>query len=538
MNQCGITCTIALVLARKCGVRDGEIDGAVRLSADFLRWYVDLGSIPYGDHSPWLKDHEGNGKCSQAAVLFDLLGEPKAARFFSQMALASSYGIVREIGHTGHYFSQVWGGPGAACAGPEALAAFTRNQQWYHQLERRGQGRCLYQSTLAHREGIKYKNWSMNGVRLLHYCLPRRKLCITGRGDRAMAPLAGKDLQDALDAGRKGVSGESSAADLLKQLGSWSPVIRLRAARALGEREENVVDKLIAMLDDPNRYARYGACLGLNYAGRQSAAGVDALIKIIQDSDDLKLRYHAVQGLKLTSTKSKSALGNAARKAAPALLKLATIRDPNDPHRKLHNEIASLLFYGGNVRNYRGYFPKGKGIGTVDRALLIPAVKSILTNPNGAARSEVSSVFDDLSKADLEKLWGDIYRATKYQAPSGVMFSFGARANGLRVMAANLIKEGIEVGVDIVARQQGWGDFARKGQGFPALMPYGTALAKYYQELEAVAESWAKSKNKDRQKQGREFKALLDKAKKTNVPNLISIERHIKEPAGNPDGAK
>jgi len=518
MNQCGITCTMSLVLAKKCGVKNDEVDLALRKASDFLRWYVDLGSIPYGDHTPWLKNHEGNGKCSQAAVLFNLLGEPKATRFFSQMALASSYGIVREIGHTGHFFSQVWGGPGTACAGSEALAAFTRNQQWYHQLERRGQGNCVYQSTLEHREGNKYKNWSTNGVRLLHYCQPRKKLYITGKGGRTMEPLVGKDLEAALDAGRKGVPDDCSTGDLLELLGSWSPVIRLRAAQALGSRDEDVVKQLIAMLDSKNRYARYGACLGLNYAGRKSIEAVDALIEKAQRSDDLKMRYYAVQGLRLS--KSQNALGNAARKAVPVLLKLAATDDlEQDPHRKLHNEIAVVLF--------KGFFPGGKGIEKVDRSLLIPAVKSLLTNPNGGARSVTSTIFDDLTNEDLAQLWGDIYCATKYEAPSGVMFGGGVRYNGIKLMANHGIKEGIDVGIRIVLRETGWGDFARKGQGFPALMPYGDALKEFFPELKKVVDAWAKTRNKDRQKSAKTFAALLAKAKQTKAPKLKSIASQI-----------
>ena len=72
MNSPGIPLTISLVLAREAGVKDPAMDDAIARSARFLRWYVDKGAVPYGDHAPW-PGHEDNGKCSMAAVLFDLL---------------------------------------------------------------------------------------------------------------------------------------------------------------------------------------------------------------------------------------------------------------------------------------------------------------------------------------------------------------------------------------------------------------------------------------------------------------------------------
>ena len=205
----------------------------------------------------------------------------------------------------------------------------------------------------------------------------------------------------------------------------------------------------------------------------------------------------------------------------PALLKLAATDDPeHDPHRKLHNEIASILF--------KSFFPGGKGIEAVDRSLLIPAVKSILTNPNGGARSVVSGIFDDLSKQDLEQLWGDIYCATKYQAPSGVMFGGGVRAKGLALMAEKGIQEGIPVGVDWALREEGWGNGFRKQQGIPSLLKYGKALERFVQEIDKVLAGWTKAnKSKNNQDHAKDFKKRLAEALKKSEPRLKSIKTYI-----------
>ncbi len=100
MNLPGLVLTTGLVLARQAGVKDPAVDRAIDKSAKFLRYYVNKGAIPYGDHQPW-PGHEDNGKCSVAAVFFDLLGDREAAAFFARMATAAY--AERERGHTGKF---------------------------------------------------------------------------------------------------------------------------------------------------------------------------------------------------------------------------------------------------------------------------------------------------------------------------------------------------------------------------------------------------------------------------------------------------
>jgi hypothetical protein len=79
MNAVGVPLTISLAMARKAGVKDPALDLAIERSAKLLRFYIGKGAIPYGDHNPWLENHENNGVCGETAVLFNLLGEAKGA---------------------------------------------------------------------------------------------------------------------------------------------------------------------------------------------------------------------------------------------------------------------------------------------------------------------------------------------------------------------------------------------------------------------------------------------------------------------------
>ena len=271
---------------------------------------------------------------------------------------------------------------------------------------------------------------------------------------------------------------------LLADLGSWSPVIRNQAAVELGNRDENVVKELIAMLDSPDRYTRYGACRGLNYAGRGSMEAVNALVAKVEKDKDLTMRYFAVTSLaKRGGGKKDNGLGGAVVKATNALLKqAATVEPEQDPMRKLHNEISGILFFGGRTKDYKGYYPNGQGIETLDRSLLIPAIKSLLTNPNGAARSAASTVYTHLKEQDLKQLYGDIYLAAKNKAPSGVMFSGGVRANGVKLLARERFKEGLPLALDYLYLE-GWGKFGRVPAAFEALSNYGSAVKPYLDEM-------------------------------------------------------
>ena len=503
MNQCSITCIMSLALARKCGLKSKEIDDAVRIGTGFLRWYVDKGTIPYGDHEPKYY-HDNNGRNSQAAVLFDLVGDKDAAKYFTRQALASYQ--IREEGHTGHYFSLQWGALGAGRGGPAAAHSFMRNTRWLTELERRPGGGSIFQRQLNTSERA-YPDWSTTGQRLMRDCLPRKALYITGKGGSSFPAMTPEEVREAAEAGRlnhntpginKRILGKSSVRALLDALGSWSLIVRGEAAKELGTRQDNVVKELIAMLNSPNRYARYGACVGLRYAGRESAEAVDALIDKVAGDPDMTLRFFATQALTLFGSNERSiypnGLGDVPRKAAGSLLKLAAMRDPEqDPTGKMCRIITEVLF--SDV----GFYPNGKGVGNVDGALLIPALKAMLSNTNGSCRSVASRVYDDLDEDTLKQLWGDIYYATKVPAPSGVMFADGVRIAGIRILARHQTKEGLELGRAMLAIPDYiWGTYGRLLGVIPAVKPYGRGMREYFPVVEHFVERLAKRGKKDK----------------------------------------
>lgn len=481
MNQCSMICAMSLALAQKCGIATKPVNDAVNRSKQFYRYFVDKGTVPYGDHDPAI-NHDNNGRNSSAAVFYDLLGDKQATEYFSRMTLASYNN--REVGHTGHFFAWQWGALSASRGGPAAAQAFAQETRWFTELERRADGGSVYQYQLKG-DPHKYENWSTTGQRLMQHCLPRKVLYITGKNASCIPPFTSEEIREILDAATFNPK-DLTAKELVKKLGSWSLVVRKSAAIELGNREDNVVEELIAMLDSPDCYARYGAATALRFAGRNSEKAVAKLIDIVENDKDMTMRYYAVNALALPkggSSGNSAILGSASLKAAPALLKLAAVHDPEqDPMRKLSAQIASVMFHGGKVSDIAGFFPNGKGSEQLDRALLIPAMKAWLMNPNGGARGVASNVYPYLSDQDLEKLWPEIYVSSTVQAPSNVMFSGAVMGNGIRMLAKYGFKEGLTASLDYLYKE-GWGKFGRVPAALDALSYYGSALKPHLEEI-------------------------------------------------------
>jgi hypothetical protein len=144
MNQCGTICWMSLLLAKRCGVTNPEIEQAIGLGHEYLAFYVDKFSIPYGDMIILgLRDHDDNGKNSAAACGYAIFGDKAGTEFFSRMTVASYE--VREKGHTGNYWSFLWGPLGAARSGRKGCSAFLHEVAWLYDLERRWDGGFTYQ---------------------------------------------------------------------------------------------------------------------------------------------------------------------------------------------------------------------------------------------------------------------------------------------------------------------------------------------------------------------------------------------------------
>jgi len=482
MNQAGLVCHMSLILAAKCGVGDAEVTKAIERANTFARFYVGRGSIPYGDHRPGWQVHDDNGKNSLAAVLFDLQGNAEGARFFSRMTVAS-YG-ERERGHTGNYFSFLWGALGASRAGPEAVAAFLQEQCWYYDLARRWDGSFVYQGGAGMGGGEhKYGNWDCTGLYALSCALPLRKLYITGKGADRGEGLRGKALADVIAAGRgfsswdmgAGRYADMSRKELLQQLRSWSPAVRHRAAQALaGKKESDIVTELADMLQSGELPARYGACSALGAMKSGAAPAVPALIGALS-SDDLWLRIQSAYAL--------AGIGAAARPAVPRMLEMAVQTDQEDPREFMQRYLCFALFYPGGALRMKGLI--ADSLDSVDRDRLYAAVERLLQNDDGRARGTMGSVYRNLGYEEVKALLPAIHRAIVEPAPSGVMFASGIRLRGLELLAKHRIREGMPLCIRVMDIDK-WGKRSRISACLKILGSYGGAARSVLPELKAL----------------------------------------------------
>jgi hypothetical protein len=301
MNAPGLPLTIGMVLAREAGVKHPDLDRAITKAAAFLRWYVHKGAVPYGDHLPF-PAHEDNGKCSAAAVLFDLLGDREAASFFGKMATAAY--SERERGHTGNYFNILWALQGVARCGPLATGAYWREQSWYYDLARAWDTRWRYQgSPVGEEEHKKYTDWDCSGSHLLDLALPLKTLRLTGGKPFSTPPLDAAQTAEVIAAGRDfAYRGDEdryekrTTEQLLAGLSSWSPFVRKRSAAALGKREGDHLPALLELLASQHRDARYGAIEALGALGPRADAldVIDSQVRANLDSPKPLLLYFAL----------------------------------------------------------------------------------------------------------------------------------------------------------------------------------------------------------------------------------------------------
>jgi hypothetical protein len=523
MNSPGIPLTISLSLAIKAGVKDPEIPRAIELSARLLRFYIGKGAVPYGDHHPWIENHDDNGKCGMAAVLFQLLEEPQAAEFFSRMSVAC-HGPERDTGHTGNYFNMLWAMPGVARSGPQATGAWMKEfGAWYYDLARKWDGSFAHQGPpdLNH---DSYRNWDCSGAFLLAYAMPLQKIALTGKrftqGPPKVPQLDATQAQALINDGRgwnnkdrNSGYDQLSKEEILSLLRSWSPIVRERAAMALGRRKDASVPELIALLSAPEIEARYGACQALAIIRGRGADAIEPLLKLLNDPD-LWLRIKAAEAL--------ATMGDPAKKAVPRLLELlAQVDTAKDPRGMQQRYLSFALFDGGGMLN--------GSLKGVDRKALYTAVRAGLKNQDGRARGSIGSVYRNLSVDEIKPLLPAIYEAIVVPAPSGEMFADTIRVEGLRLMAQHHIKEGMSACVTYTRQQNPWASEKRTPELMKILLQYGTHAKALIPDLNKLADYFEHDeKNFPKHLMRQKAQCLRDTIKaletSTDTPKLQSLK--------------
>lgn len=482
MNSPGAPLTIGLVMARAAGVKEPALDLAIERSARLLRFYIGKGAIPYGDHHPWIQNHDDNGKCGMAAVLFNLLDEPKGTEFFSRMSVAS-HGAERDTGHTGNFFNILWSLPGVSQCGPNATGAWMQEYgAWYFDLARQWDHSFLHQGPPEPKKD-SYGGWDCSGGYLLAYALPLKKIYLTGKLAPKLPELKPAAAQALIEDGRGWTNKDRHSfydkltdQQIMERLANWSPIVRERAAIALGRRKQVDVPALVKLLESPSLEAGYGACQAFAELKGRAAPALPALKKALS-SKDLWLRIKAAEAL--------ASIGKPAMETVPQLLELLAQVDPKtDPRGMQQRYFSFALFDGGGMLS--------RSLEGVDTEALYKAVRAGLQNQDGRARGSIGSVYRNLPADKIKPLLPAIYQAIMEPAPSGEMFADTIRVEGLELLAKHRVEEGIAACVKYAREQNPWASQERTPKLMKILLSYGTHAKRVLPELAKLGDYFEK----------------------------------------------
>ena len=522
MNQPGIVLTMAMLVAREAGVKSPQLDSSIAKSARFLRWFAGKGAVPYGDHAPW-PDHDDNGKCSSAAILFNLLGDREPAAFFSRMATAAH--AERESGHTGNFFNVLWALPGVALSGPQATAAYFKETAWYYDLARGWDGRFGFQGIPADRGS--YHGWDCTGAYLLAYAVPLKSLVITGSRTNVVPPLTPTQVTETIADGRwdwwdgqERIYDSCTTDELMRRLTSWSPTVRRRSAVALGKKNSVDVAALIAMLDAPAKETRYGACVALKQLGTKADAAAPKLRSLLA-ADDPWQRALAAEAIVEMSESVRHA-------AIPDLLRVLVRKDDAaDPRRCVMGSLAEVLFKPAPGRREPESILRNSlaPVAPTDRSLLVAAIREVMHSEDGRIRGGAGKIYPLLTPPEIAQLMPDILDTIRQPAPSGEMFAYDIRMSGLELLAKLRIDEGMALCLGIMNERR-WGrDFNRAAK---ALQQYGGAAKELLPRLKNETRLIIAKEEKDRPETLEKVIAFIES---DAVPKPVrSVREFIKQP--------
>jgi hypothetical protein len=430
LNQTSITQWLAMILAEKCGVADGEVHEAIEKTYAQLRRYVGRGALPYGNHPAQEEIFTNNGTSGSAAVAFALYGDPEAASYFARMSAAGHRDVL--TGHTGPFFNTMWSGLGANVAGPHVSTAFQDKLHWLRTISRTWNGRCVSIEARGAEPGDE--GIGATGSELLNACLGRRAIWITGKdADRGLW-LNQEDARQAVEAWKVDVS---SAETLLMALGSPLPPVRLHAAEALAIQELPVEKDILLMLKHGNAYQKVGAVHAIRTLKLSSA--LDDLIGVMSDEEaDLWLRICATRALPAL---------RGGKKHNHTLLTLIVHDRPGDRFQDLDMALGQALV-DLQIEPFREKF---------DRELFYKAVAELLEHPHVYARQAGMSLLRKIPLEDFHQVADLIMKVVKDEDRTHyTSYHYDAqRQTGLEIMYGLGISESIDLSVSTIKEPLG-----------------------------------------------------------------------------------
>ena len=505
LNHPALTCLLALVVADRCGIEHPEITRAIGRAGDFYGYFAGKGSMPYGHGQPLEYLLANNGMSAFAAFAFAINGQNERAEFFARMSAAAH--DKTEVGHTGSYFGLFLTPLGANVAGPETCAEFFKHHRWIQTLARRWDGGFVYQPPGGRWGGSResYYNLSSDGAFLLFYAAPRRNLLITGRDADESLWLTGDDAVEAVHVGLLDYEAMDDAR-LIDLLAHQIPMVRRKAADALGPRGPGNLPALLTLLENGTADARIGAIHAIGAIGKDASSAAPAVIAVIENpAEDPWLRSRALAAL--------PRLGEPTRETIEGLLRTVLEEKPADPRRDLDIELAKTLV----TLIEKPYESE------LDFDLFHAAANKLLGHPHHAARNQIMRMLAYIPLKHFHAVADRIVEVIRNDSLTYETYhNDNARAGGLNILERLDIRDGIKLAVATLETND-WGQARRiySRQGRLAFLGKYRAEAKtVLPELQAKREAGDLSAAADSH--------LTAIAESTESRELISLEEAVR----------
>jgi hypothetical protein len=514
VNQGGLVAQLTIALGKKAGVVDPDIDPAIARAANFFGYYINKGSIPYGEHVPFCGEagingrtywnHRSNGKDGLAAVMYAVMGgKPVQAQYYSRMALAGYNG--EPYGHTGQGFSYLWTELGANVGGTNAVQAYQQKLRWDRDMKRRLDGSFVYEGGEQWAPGNLTDYWGNSSYHdtptayyLIHAAIPLKKLYITGKNADPTNTLSSQVVSNALWAAQyPETCGGYTTNQLVSHLAEYDPMVRMNAAAELSLRPgaSSLVPLLIAMATNPtNASQRAGACYALGVM--QATAAVPTLVSLLSDPD-YGVRFRAAEalgpwnrgwqgsGIPISATVPylTSMMATYITNVTPTYPLVYGSPNPgfnwDDPLQFANGMLAVTVFNPNNLGANTINTPKNQ---------LWPAVAAGIRHPTGAFRGNSMNDFvvNLLTLEDVKALALNLFEEAELEGPCDRMYTGCGPDMAMNVLSKYNIFEGVE---ECMGWTGPWGWPANSA--FNYLSTYNEAARRTLPDLLEQNSAWA-----------------------------------------------
>jgi hypothetical protein len=500
MNQPSLSCFNALILARKCGIKDPHLDKGIAKTKAYIESHINKGGFPYGVHGPNDRTYNNNGTSGSAAVAMALINNKEGAKFFSQIASTSFDGL--ESGHASTFFNPLWTPLGTNLSGPEVSHQFFKRSLWFHNMRRSHDGAWH----------VKWKEGPHHGLALLAYCVGRKALYITGKESDESIYLKGKDAEAVVLNSKIDFKSKSIDELLLLAMNHQLPQVRRGAMGALGQHRETLTPKYKKFFKEGNdkekklAISQYGWWLPIE----------QRLSVLVYIADILKNDKESLD-VRMAAASSIAYMKEHAIKFYPDIVKLMALPKSNDPFSlknmslgRALNVISNKPFTDGLVKNKEEHYK---------------VALDLVRHKRQHARSEGLKMLADIPIEDFHRLADDILHIVSDKDPTYHSYhNPGGPVTAAISILANLnIREGIDLAMKIESNPSGKGSFKMKAT-WACLQQYG-ANAK-----EALAEYRKRCNNRtDWGRHTRAFNNMVKLIENDKIPKkLISMEEVLK----------